>query len=216
MHTQHTLAQTIDHTILKPDCTEEQVRTLCNEANEYGFASVCVLPCWVELSSSICSNVCTVVGFPLGANTTQTKVSEAIDLIGLGAKEIDMVACITALKSGNIHHVQSDISAVVNAVHKRGGMVKVIIETCLLTDSEKRVMCELVSVAGADFIKTSTGFSTGGATVDDVELLRKHVPPHVQVKASGGVRDRATAIAMIEAGATRIGTSSGKVIVAEP
>lgn len=216
MYTQHTLAKTIDHTLLKPDCTEEQIRTLCSEATEYEFASVCVLPCWVELSSLLFNNVCTVVGFPLGANTTQTKVSEAIDLIGLGAKEIDMVASITALKSGNIHHVQSDINAVVSAVHERGGLVKVIIETCLLTHDEKRTMCDIVSAAGANFIKTSTGFSTGGATVEDVELLRKHVASHVQVKASGGVRDRATAIRMIEAGATRIGTSSGKVIVAEP
>ncbi|MCO6466543.1 MAG: deoxyribose-phosphate aldolase [Bradyrhizobiaceae bacterium] len=203
----------IDHTLLKPDCTADQIRKLCAEATEYAFASVCVLPWWVELSAQLFNNVCTVVGFPLGANTTQTKVAEAVALVRAGAREIDMVASITALKSGQVDQVRADITAVVDAVAEHGGMVKVIIETCLLTHDEKLVMCDVVSAAGAAYIKTSTGFSTGGATLEDVALLRKHVSSNVKVKASGGIRDRATAQAMAEAGASRIGTSSGIAIV---
>lgn len=205
----------IDHTLLKPDCTEQQIRTLCAEAAQYRFASVCVLPWWVELSRSLYPVVCTVVGFPLGAHDTQVKVFEAMAAMNSGATEIDMVAPITALKSGNRAAVFADIEAVTKAVHDRGGVVKVIIETCLLTHAEKLMMCELVTEAESDFIKTSTGFSTGGATVEDVELLRAHVGPVVQVKASGGIRNRATAERMIAAGASRIGTSSGVGIMLE-
>lgn len=205
----------IDHTLLKPDCTEAQIRTLCLEASTYNFASVCVLPTWVGLAAELFTNVCTVVGFPLGANTTTLKVNEAIELMKLGAREIDMVANISALKSENRILVEQDVAAVVQAVHDLNGIVKVIIETCLLTDFEKVVMCDIVSRTGADFIKTSTGFSTGGATLADVQLLRKHVADSVRVKASGGIRDRATAEQFIQAGAARIGTSSGVAIVSE-
>lgn len=199
----------IDHTLLKQDCTAEQIQQLCLEANTFAFASVCVLPWWVELAASLYTNVCSVVGFPLGANTTQAKVAEAIELVQRGAREIDMVASVTALKSGHRESVQSDVTQVVQAVHEHGGIVKVIIETCLLTHDEKLVMCDVVSVAGADYIKTSTGFSTGGATTQDVALLRSRVAPHVLVKASGGIRDVATAQAMLDSGASRLGTSSG-------
>jgi deoxyribose-phosphate aldolase len=157
--------------------------------------------------------VCTVVGFPLGATTTAAKVAESVNAIAHGAREIDMVASITALKSGMHDAVLEDIRTVTQVCHDQGAIVKVIIETCLLTADEKRRMCSIVTQSGADFIKTSTGFSTGGATIDDVRMLRELVGPSVRVKASGGIRDRATAIAMIEAGADRIGTSSGVVIV---
>ncbi len=205
----------IDHTLLKADCTEDQVRRLCAEANTYQFASVCVLPWWVALAASEYHTVCTVVGFPLGAHTTAIKVAEAEHLIRMGAREIDVVASVTALKSGHWDRVRADVVAVVDAVHALGGLVKVIIETSLLTHSEKIIMCEVVTAAGADFIKTSTGFSGGGATVDDVAILRAHVGSNVLVKASGGIRDRATAEAMIEAGAARIGTSNGVALVGE-
>lgn len=211
------IASTIDHTVLKPDSTLEHVRTLCREAVTYRFASVCILPWHVADAHMLLADrsvaVCTVIGFPLGAATTASKVAEAIDAMKNGALEIDMVASITALKSGQYDRLQHDITEVVSAVHDRGGIVKVIIETCLLSDDEKRRMCEVVSNAAADFIKTSTGFSTGGATIEDVRLLRQHVGPSVQVKASGGIRDAQTAIAMLNAGATRLGTSSGVAIV---
>ena len=158
--------------------------------------------------------VCTVVGFPLGASTTSSKVAESEIALRQGAREIDMVASITALKSGLFDEVYDDIREVTQATHALGGIVKVIIETCLLTDDEKRRMCSIVTQAGADFIKTSTGFSTGGATLDDVRLLRQYVGPSVKVKASGGIRDRETALDMLEAGAERLGTSSGVKIIA--
>jgi len=211
------LAATIDHTVLKPDSSVEHVRALCREAVTYRFASVCILPWHVADARHLLGNdavaICTVIGFPLGASTTSAKVHEAIDAIGNGAKEIDMVASITALKSGQYDRLLSDVQQVTAAVHDHGAIVKVIIETCLLTHDEKLRMCEVVTTAGADFIKTSTGFSTGGATVEDVRLLRQHVAPSVQVKASGGIRDLQTAIAMLNAGATRLGTSSGVAIV---
>lgn len=211
------IAAAIDHTILKPDSTLEHVRTLCREAVTYRFASVCILPWHVADAHQLLADdsvaVCTVVGFPLGASITSSKVHEAVDAISNGAREIDMVASITALKSGQYDRLQNDIREVVSAVHDRGGMVKVIIETCLLTDDEKKRMCDIVTAASADFIKTSTGFSTGGATLDDVRLLRQHVGPNIQVKASGGIRDAQTAVAMLQAGATRLGTSSGVTIV---
>ena len=211
------IAATIDHTVLKPTSTLADVETICSEAITHRFASVCILPWYVErahellVASSI--PVCTVVGFPLGASTTASKVAESEIALRQGAREIDMVASITALKSGLFSEVYDDVREVTQAVHGLGGIVKVIIETCLLTDDEKKRMCAIVTQAGADFIKTSTGFSTGGATLDDVRLMRAHVGPSVKVKASGGIRDRETALAMLDAGAERLGTSSGVVIV---
>lgn len=210
------LNRTIDHTILKPDAAIAAIDALCAEALHYHFASVCVLPWYVERCAAALRGsdvaVCTVVGFPLGATHTATKVSETQTCIALGAAEIDMVINIAALKSGAYDVVLDDIRAVTTACHDGGAIVKVIIETCLLTEEEKLRCCAMVTQAGADFIKTSTGFSTGGATLADVELLRLHVGPAVRVKASGGIRDRATALAMIDAGAQRIGTSSGVAI----
>lgn len=211
------LAPYIDHTLLKPDSTEEQMITLCAEAMHHGFASVCVLPWHVATATAYMAEssvpVCTVVGFPLGATTTPVKVAETRTAIGDGAREIDMVISLTALKSGHHQQVLDDVRAVTEAAHAEKALVKVIIESCLLTDDEKRRMCEIVTTAGADFIKTSTGFSSGGATLHDVMLLRKNVGEHVKVKASGGIRDRQTALDMVHAGADRLGTSSGVAIV---
>lgn len=212
------LAPFIDHTVLKPDSTADDVRKVCSEAVEYGFASVCILPMYVALAFELLEGtevvVCTVVGFPLGANHTAVKVSETQLAIQQGALEIDMVANVSALKSGDTALVLKDIESVIQAAHGMGAIVKVIIETCLLSDDEKRLMGQIVTDAKADFIKTSTGFSTGGATLEDVQLLNSSTGPDVRVKASGGVRDRETALKMIEAGASRIGTSSGVIIVA--
>ncbi|MCU9592965.1 deoxyribose-phosphate aldolase [Caldibacillus thermolactis] len=212
------IAKYIDHTLLKPEATKEQVEKLCNEAKQYNFASVCVNPTWVKLASDILKGtdvkVCTVIGFPLGANTPETKAFEAVNAVTNGAEEIDMVMNIGALKSGDTELVQKDIEAVVNAV-KDKALVKVIIETSLLTEDEKVTACQLSVQAGAHYVKTSTGFSTGGATVEDVALMRKTVGPNVGVKASGGVRTAEDAKVMIEAGASRIGASSGTAIVDE-
>ena len=203
----------IDHTLLKADATEEQVTVLAQEAQEYSFASVCVNPTWVKKAAELLKDapevkVCTVIGFPLGATTSAVKAFETTNAIENGADEVDMVINIGALKDKNYDLVQSDIQAVVDAA-KGKALVKVIIETALLTDEEKAKVSELAVKAGADFVKTSTGFSTGGATVEDVALMRKTVGPDVGVKASGGVRGLEDAKAMIEAGATRIGASSG-------
>ncbi|WP_318614025.1 deoxyribose-phosphate aldolase [Priestia megaterium] len=203
----------IDHTLLKADATEEQITVLAQEAKEYSFASVCVNPTWVKKAAELLKGapevkVCTVIGFPLGATTSAVKVFETTNAIENGADEVDMVINIGALKDKNYDLVQSDIQAVVDAA-KGKALVKVIIETALLTDEEKAKVSELAVKAGADFVKTSTGFSTGGATVEDVALMRKTVGPDVGVKASGGVRGLEDAKAMIEAGATRIGASSG-------
>jgi deoxyribose-phosphate aldolase len=210
------LAQYIDHTALKADTTKEQIVTLCDEAKEYNFYSVCVNPTWVETAAKELKgsdvDVCTVIGFPLGATTSKVKAFETTNAIENGATEIDMVINIGALKDGNDDLVEDDIRHVVEAA-KGKALVKVIIETSLLTDAEKVKACDFAVAAGADFVKTSTGFSTGGATVEDIKLMRKTVGPDIGVKASGGVRDRAGALAMIEAGATRIGASSGKEIV---
>ncbi|MBU3741086.1 MAG: deoxyribose-phosphate aldolase [Candidatus Kapabacteria bacterium] len=211
------LARTIDHTLLKPDGTAAQIEALCAEAVTYGFASVCVLPWHVRRAASIVRDssvaVCTVVGFPLGATYTDVKIAEAMRCMDDGALELDMVINISALKSGDVDTVLHEIRSLVTSVHDRKGIVKVIIETCVLTDEEKRRMCSIVTQAGADFIKTSTGFSTGGATVADVLLMRDHVGPGVSIKASGGIRETSTALSMLAAGASRLGTSSGVAIV---
>ena len=210
------IAQMIDHTLLKPDATKEQIKVLCEEAKEYNFASVCVNPTWVNEANSLLNGtdvkVCTVIGFPLGATTSETKAFETKNAIENGAHEIDMVINIGALKSNNDDLVERDIAAVCAAASNKA-LVKVIIETCLLTEEEKVKACELAKRAGADFVKTSTGFSTGGATIDDVALMRKTVGNEMGVKASGGVRNLADVQKMIEAGATRIGASSGIAIV---
>lgn len=205
----------IDHTLLKPDASQEQIETLIEEAKKYDFASVCVNPTWVSFAAQALKatdvKVCTVIGFPLGANTPELKAFETSDAIQNGANEVDMVINIGALKSRNFDLVERDIRAVVEAA--KGTLVKLIIETCLLTDDEKVRACQLAQKAGADFVKTSTGFSTGGATVADVALMRKTVGPDMGVKASGGARSYEDALAFIKAGATRIGASSGVAIM---
>ncbi|MFB7141841.1 deoxyribose-phosphate aldolase [Gottfriedia sp. NPDC056225] len=206
----------IDHTVLKPETTKAQIEKLCQEAKEHNFASVCVNPTWVSLCASLLKGtevlVCTVIGFPLGANTKETKGFETKNAIENGAQEVDMVINIGALKDKDYDTVEQDIAAVVNAA-KGKALVKVIIETSLLTNEEKEMASKLSVKAGADFVKTSTGFSTGGATVEDVALMRKTVGPDIGVKASGGVRDLASVNEMVKAGATRIGTSNGITIV---
>ena len=206
----------IDHTALKPNTNKESILKLIAEAKTYDFASVCVNPCWVALAHQELKNtdvkVCTVIGFPLGANTTEVKVFETKDAIEKGAQEIDMVINIAMLKDKEYDYVENEIHQIVEAA-KDKAIVKVIIETCLLTDEEKIKACELSQKAGADFVKTSTGFSTAGATVKDIRLMRETVGEQMGVKASGGVRSREDADAMIKAGATRIGTSNGVKIV---
>ncbi len=209
------IAKLIDHTLLKPAATQAQIEHLCNEARQYGFCSVCVNPYWVRFAKKALQGtdvkVCTVIGFALGATTATAKAFEAKEAIANGADEVDMVINMGALKSGDLATVQADIQAVRDV--SRGHILKVIIETSQLTDEEKVTACQLAAKAGADFVKTSTGFNGGGATVQDVALMRKSIPAHMQVKASGGVRSRADADAMIAAGATRIGTSGGVQIV---
>lgn len=201
----------IDHTALKPDTKKEAITTLCKEAKQYEFASVCVNPTWVaycaELLKGTSVKVCTVIGFPLGANTPETKAFETTNAIKNGADEIDMVINIGALKDQNYDLVAKDIKAVVEAAN--GKCVKVIIETCLLTKEEIIKVCTIAQDAKATFVKTSTGFSTGGATVEDVALMKKTVGNAMEVKASGGVRSYQDMVNVVEAGATRIGTSSG-------
>ena len=210
------IAGIIDHTLLKPDATKEQIKVLCEEAKQYQFASVCVNPTWVKYASELLQEtevkVCTVIGFPLGANTPEVKAFETKNAIENGAHEMDMVINIGALKDKDDELVERDIRAV-TGLHTGKALIKVIIETCLLTDEEKIRACEIAVKAGADFVKTSTGFSTGGATVEDVALMRKTVGPDIGVKASGGVRNLKDAKAVIEAGATRIGASAGIAIV---
>jgi len=206
----------IDHTILKADAKKEDVMKIIEEAKKYRFYSVCINPTWVALAAKELQGepvaVCTVIGFPLGANTTETKAFEATNAIENGVDEVDMVINIAELKDGNDEKVQKDIEAVVTAA-KDKALVKVIIETSLLTNEEKIKACELAKAAGADFVKTSTGFSTGGATVEDVRLMRETVGPEMGVKASGGIHNAKEAEAMIEAGATRLGASSGVAIM---
>ncbi len=201
----------IDHTLLLPDTTEKEIYSLCMEAKQFGFASVCVNPVWVSLSAKLLQesdvNVCTVIGFPLGANTPETKAFEAKNAIENGATEIDTVINIGALKDRNYALVEKDICSVVK-VAKGKALVKVIIEACLLTNEEKIRACEISVNAGADYVKTSTGFSLHGATAEDVSLMRKVVGPKVGVKASGGVRNQDDIKLMVDTGASRIGTSS--------
>jgi deoxyribose-phosphate aldolase len=214
------LAKTIDHTLLKPDATQDQVAQLCFEARKYGFASVCVNPTWVELCAKLLEGssvkVCSVIGFPLGATAPEVKAFETQNAIEHGASEIDMVINIGALKARDLEMVAKDIRGVVTTAHARGAIVKVIIEAVLLTDEEKAIACLLSKEAGADFVKTSTGFSSGGATVHDVALMRKAVGPEMGVKAAGGVRTYEDAENMLRAGATRIGASAGVKILQGP
>lgn len=210
------LSKFIDHTVLKAETSEKAVEKVCKEALEYKFASVCINPCNVKLASKLLEGsevkVCTVIGFPLGANTSKVKAFETEDAIANGAHEVDMVINIGKLKDKDYDYVREDIKAVVNAA-KGKALTKVIIETCLLTDEEKVKACELAKEAGADFVKTSTGFSTGGATPADIKLMRETVGPEMGVKASGGVRNIDDAEAVIKNGATRIGASSSIDIV---
>ncbi len=212
-----TLAKTIDHTVLKAIATEQQVRELCAEARAHNFASVCVNPFWVPLCAKELASskvmVCTVIGFPLGANTTEIKAAEAKLAVEQGAHEVDMVINIGAAKSGDWKTVENDIREVVKASGK--ATVKVILETCYLTDEEKVKACEASKKAGAHFVKTSTGFGTGGATAEDIRLMKKTVGASMKIKASGGVRTYHDAIKMLEAGADRIGASSSVSIISE-
>lgn len=209
------IARMIDHTILKADAGEKKVREVCMEALQYNFASVCINSCNVPLAHEILKEsnvkVCTVIGFPLGAAATEAKAFEAKDAVSKGADEVDMVINIGRLKDGNYDYVEKDIKAVVQAVKGRA-LTKVIIETCLLTDEEKVKACEIAKKAGADFVKTSTGFSTGGARAEDVKLMRKTVGDEMGVKASGGIRTYEDAEKMIMAGASRIGASASIAI----
>lgn len=211
------MAGYLDDTLLKADATPAQVAALCKEAKEYKTASVCVNSWYVPLAAEELAGsgvkTCCVIGFPLGACATSAKAAETFWAVQKGAEEVDMVANIGAVKAKDWRYVKQDIEEVVTAARGKA-LVKVIIETCLLTDEEKVKVCTVAKLAGADFVKTSTGFSTGGATVEDIRLMRQTVGPDMGVKASGGVRDYAAAKAMIDAGATRIGTSSAKGILA--
>ena len=217
------LAKMIDHTILKANATQSDIEKLCDEAKKYNFASVCVNPYWVPLASDLLKNstvkVCTVIGFPLGATSSESKASETEIAILQGADEVDMVINVGAMKNNQTDIVENDILSVVNSARKTGKtqnkniIVKVILETCYLTKDVIKNACLCAKNAGADFVKTSTGFGTGGATVEDVALMKETVGSSMEVKASGGIRDYETALKMINAGATRLGTSSGIGIV---
>jgi deoxyribose-phosphate aldolase len=211
------LARMIDHTLLKPEATPDEVRVLCEQAREYGFATVCVNPLYVPLVAQELEGsevgICSVVGFPLGATPTATKLAETEGALQQGATEIDMVIPIGLLKTGEADYVQREIAALADLCHDYDAHLKVIIEAVLLTDEEKVTACELSRKAGADFVKTSTGFAKGGATVEDVALMRRTVGPDVGVKAAGGIRNYESALEMIEAGANRIGASSSIAIV---
>jgi len=213
------IARLIDHTLLKPEATPAQIARRCDEAIRYGFATVCINPVYVKLAAQRLARsgvgVCTVIGFPLGATTTAAKVCEARQALDDGAAELDMVLHIGALKAGDTARVQDDIAQVAAVCHEGGGILKVIIETVLLSDAEKVTACQLAQAAGADFVKTSTGFAGGGATIEDVRLMRQTVGARMGVKAAGGVRTYADALAMVEAGASRIGASAGVQIVSQ-
>lgn len=209
------MAKYIDHTLLKPEATPAEIETLCAEALEYNFASVCINPGYVETASKMTRGsqvkVCTVIGFPLGANTTETKVFEASDAISKGAAEIDMVINIGRFKSKEYDYVENEIKAIAKAINGRA-LLKVIVETCLLEDWEIKKACEVVRDSGADFIKTSTGFSKAGATVHHIELMKSVLGDSIGIKASGGIRTYDAALRMIRAGATRIGASASVAI----
>ncbi|MFZ0414094.1 MAG: deoxyribose-phosphate aldolase [Candidatus Acidiferrales bacterium] len=211
------IAKLIDHTLLKPEAAREQIRKLCEEAVQFGFASVCINPWYVPLAAELVRgsgvNVCTVAGFPLGATFTSAKAFEAGEAITQGAREIDMVVNIGALKSGDVAAVESDIRTVVEVCHHGGAICKVILENALLTNEEKAVACRAAKNVGADFVKTSTGFGPAGATVDDVALMRAAVGPKMGIKAAGGIRTLEDLKKMVTAGATRIGSSSGVQII---
>ncbi|MEA3376983.1 MAG: deoxyribose-phosphate aldolase [Chloroflexota bacterium] len=213
------LARLIDHTLLKPEATPVEIERLCDEALQHQFASVCVNPAYVPLAAAKLAGakvaVCSVIGFPLGATTTTAKVCEAEQALEDGATELDMVLFIGALKAGTRDRVEEDIAAVAATCHEGGGLLKVIIEAALLSDEEKVLACELAQDAGADFVKTSTGFAASGARVEDVRLMRETVAPEIGVKAAGGIHSYQEALAMIEAGANRIGASAGVRIVEE-
>jgi len=219
MTAERPIASLIDHTLLKPEATQDQIAQLCEEAREYGFAAVCINLTNVKLATRLLKSspvaVCTVVGFPLGATLPEVKAYEAQQALNRGATEIDMVINIGALKSEGYELMEQDIAAVTRTCHDNGAICKVIIEAALLTEEEKVMACQLAKKAGADYVKTSTGFGPGGGTVEDVALMRRVVGPSMGIKAAGGIRTLETARKMIEAGATRIGTSSGVKIVQE-
>lgn len=219
MPTDGSMAHMIDHTLLKPDATQDQIAQLCYEARKYGFASVCINPANVKLCAQLLKDsgvpVCTVVGFPLGATSTETKVFEAQQAVRDGATEVDMVINVGALKSRDYELVERDIASIARVCHAGNAMLKVIIEAALLTDEEKVTGCQLAMVAGADFVKTSTGFGPGGATLEDVALMRRVVGPTMGVKAAGGIRTYEDAQKMIAAGASRIGASASVRIMQE-
>ncbi len=213
------VARMIDHTVLKTDARRTSIEQLCAEARQYNFATVCVQPIWVELATELLGGspvlTCTVVGFPQGANLASVKLFETLAALRQGAQEVDMVINVGALKDGNTKLVQDEIHALADACHNARAKLKVIIECCLLTDDEKKLACELSVKAEADFVKTSTGMSTGGAKVEDVRLMRSIVGPNIGVKAAGGIRTAQDALAMIDAGANRIGASASVAIVKE-
>lgn len=215
--TREMLAAVIDHTLLKATATSDQIVSICQEARQYGFAAVCVNPFYVPLAARELSGskvkTCSVIGFPLGANASYTKAEEAALAVSQGARELDMVINIGALKTGDRNSVEKDIRQVVAAAGE--ALVKVIIETCYLTDSEKSLACELAIEAGAHYVKTSTGFGTGGAAADDIRLMRSIVGSALKIKASGGIGSLEAAVAMLEAGADRIGASASVTIVSE-
>ncbi len=219
LNTPDAIAAMIDHTLLKPEATREDVARLCAEAREFEFASVCINPCWVTFAAQALAGsavrVCTVIGFPLGANETRTKIAEARYALSDGSQEIDMVQNVGALRSGDLELVRKEIAELAEAAHSSRAILKVILETCLLTEEQKVTSCHLAMQAGADFVKTSTGFSTSGATIDDVKLMRRTVSDSMGVKASGGIRSFPALRDMVAAGANRIGTSSGVGILRE-
>jgi deoxyribose-phosphate aldolase len=213
------LAATFDHTLLRPDCTEDQIIQLCQEARQYGFASACVPPCHVPLAARELSGsgvaVCTVIGFPLGYNSPRVKFKEAEIALAEGATELDMVLNVSLLKSGSLEAVRAEIEDLADLADVHDALLKVIIETALLTEEEMETAARLCAEAGAHFVKTSTGFASRGASVADVELLRRVLPVGVRIKASGGIRTRAQALALLAAGADRLGTSNSLAILQE-
>jgi len=215
----HALAALIDHTLLKPEATQHDIARVCEEARQFRFASVCINPCWVQFAREALAGtgvrVCTVIGFPLGVNESRTKIAEAHLALSQGAKELDMVQNIGALRARDHQVVQQEIADLACIAHSHGAILKVILETCLLTDDQKVTACRLAQQAHADFVKTSTGFSTGGATVGDVQLMRNTVGQKMGVKASGGIRTLDHLRQMVSAGANRIGASAGVAILRE-